>query len=73
MNEDFGPAGLSPKKETPVNRFARNPRFKKQTVISKPGSLRILQGKEPVVFEAKKTDEPNVVATGKFGPSAECG
>ena len=66
MNEDFGPGGVFPKSEPPVNRFARNPPFKKQTVNAEPGSLRILQRNEPVVFEAKNTDKPNVVATGNF-------
>ena len=33
---------------------------------AKPGSLRILQRNEPVVFEAKSLDEPSVVATGNI-------
>ena len=66
MNEDFGPGGVFPKNEPPVNRFARNPPVETQTVNAEPGSIRILQRNEPVVFEAKNTDEPNVVATGNF-------
>ena len=66
MNEDFGPGGVFPKYEPPVNRFARNPPFETQISNAEPGSFRILQRNEPVVFEAKNTDEPNVVATGNF-------
>ena len=66
MNEDFGPGGVFPKNEPPVNRFARNPSYETEISNAQPGSLRILQRNEPVVFEAKKTDEPNVVATGNF-------
>ena len=66
MNEDFGPGGVFPKNEPPVNRFARSPPFETQTVNAEPGSLRILQRNEPVVFEAKGSDEPSVVATGNF-------
>ena len=66
MNEDFGPGGVFPKNEPPVNRFARNPLFETQTVNTKPASFWILHRKEPVVFEAKNTDEPSVVATGNF-------
>ena len=66
MNEDFGPGGLFPKIEHPVNRFARNASFETQTVNAEPGSLRILQRNEPAVFEARNTDEPSVVATGNF-------
>ena len=66
MNEVFGPGGVIPKNEHPINRFAQNPSFKTQTVNAEPGSLRILQRNEPVVFEAKNTDEPNAVATGNF-------
>ena len=66
MNEDFGPGGVIPKNEPSMNRFAQNPPFKTQTVNAEPGSLRILQRNEPVVFETKNTDEPNVVATGNF-------
>ena len=66
MNEDFGPGGVFPKNEPPVNRFARNPPFGNRTVNAEPGSLRILQRNEPVVFEARSTDEPSVVATGNF-------
>ena len=68
MNEDFGPGGVFPKIEPPVIRFARNfpPPFETQISNAEPGSLRILQRNEPVVFEARNTDEPNVVATGNF-------
>ena len=66
MNENFGPGGVFPKNGPPINRFARNPPFEKQTVNAEPGSLRILQRNEPVVFEAKNTDEPIVVAQGNF-------
>ena len=66
MNEDFGPGGVFPKNEPSVSRFARNPQLEKQTVKSEPGSLRILQKNEPVVFGARNSDEPNVVATGNF-------
>ena len=66
MNEDFGPGGVFPRNEPPVNRFARNPPFETQISNAEPGSLRILQRNEPVVFEAKNTDEPSVVATGNF-------
>ena len=66
MNEDFGPGGVFPKNEPPLNRFARNPPFETQISNAEPGSLRILQRNEPVVFEAKNTDEPSVVATGNF-------
>ena len=66
MNEDFGPGSVFPKSEPPVNRFVRNSLLEKQTVNAEPGSLWILQRNEPVVFEAKNTDEPNVVATGNF-------
>ena len=66
MNEDFGPGGVFPKNEPPPNRFARNPPFETKISIGEPGSLRVLQRNEPVVFEAKNTDEPSVVATGNF-------
>ena len=66
MNEEFGPGGVFPKNEHPVNRFARSPPFKTETDNAEPGSLRILQRNKPVVFEAKSLDEPNVVATGNF-------
>ena len=66
MNEDFGAGGVFTKNETPVNRFARNPPFETQTVNAEPESLRILQTNEPVVLEARNTDEPNAVATGNF-------
>ena len=66
MNEDFGPGGVFPKNEPPVNGFVRNPPFETQTVNAEPGSLRILQRNEPVVFYARNTDEPSVVATGSF-------
>ena len=66
MNEDFGPGGIFPKNEPPVNRFARNPPFETQISNAEPGSLKILQRNESVVFEAKNSDEPNVVATGNF-------
>ena len=42
------------------------PPFETQTVKAEPRSLRILQRNEPVVFEAKSTDEPSVVATGNY-------
>ena len=66
MNEEVGPGGVFRKKEPPVNRFARNPPFGTRTVNAEHGCLRILQRNEPVVFEAKSTDEPSVVATGIF-------
>ena len=68
MNEDFGPGGVFPKNEPPLNRFARNPPPTFETKISngEPGSLGILPRNEPVVFEAKNTYEPSVVATGNF-------
>ena len=67
MNEDFGPGGLFPKNDPPVNRFARNhPPVKTQTVNAEPGSFRILQRNEPVLFEAKSTGEPSVVGTGNL-------
>ena len=66
MNEDFGPGGVFPKNEPFVNRFARNTPLETRTVNAEPGSLRILQRNEPVVFEARSTDEPSVVATGNF-------
>ena len=40
--------------------------FETQTVNAEQGSLKILQRNDPVVFEARNTDEPNVVATGNF-------
>ena len=66
MNEEIGPGGVFPKNEPPVNRFARNTPLETRTVNAEPGSLRILQRNEPVVFEARTTDEPSVVATGNF-------
>ena len=33
MNEDFGPGGFFPKNEPPVNRFARNPPFKRKPLM----------------------------------------
>ena len=66
MNEDFGPGGVFPKNEPPPNRFARNPPFETKISNGEPGSLRILQRNEPVVFEAKNADEPSVVAIRKF-------
>ena len=42
------------------------PPFETQTVKAEPGFLRILQRNEPVVFDARNTDEPSVVATGNF-------
>ena len=42
------------------------PPLKQKSVTAEPGSLRILQRNEPVVFEAKNADEPSVVATGNF-------
>ena len=66
MNEDFGLGGVLLKNEPPVNRFARNPPFETQISNAEPGSFRILQRCEPVVFEAKNTDGLNVVATGSF-------
>ena len=68
MNEEFGPGGIFPKNESPVNRFTRNPPppFETQTANAEPGSLRILQRNEPILFEARNTDEPIVVATGIF-------
>ena len=70
MNEDFGPGGVFPKNEPPVNRFARNTPFETQAVKAEPGSLRILERNEPVVVEAGYSDEPNVVAMGNFRRSA---
>ena len=46
--------------------FRAIPPFETQTITAEPGSLRILQRKEPVVWEARNTDEPSVVATGNF-------
>ena len=66
MNEDFGPGGVFPKNAPPVNCFSRKPLFEKQISNGDPGSLRILRRNEPVVFEARNTDEPNVVATENF-------
>ena len=67
MNEDFGPVGVFPKNEPPVNRFARNPPpFETQIVNAETGSFRILQRNELVAFEARNTDESSVVATGNF-------
>ena len=66
MNGDFGPSGVLAKNEPAVNRFAQNPSVKTQTVNAEPGSLWILKRNEPVVLEAKNTDEPNGVATGNF-------
>ena len=66
MNEDFGPGGVFSRNEPPVNRLQRNPPFETQTVNAEPGSFKILQRKERVVFEARNSDEPSVVATGKF-------
>ena len=66
MNEDSVPGGAIPKNEPPVNGFARNTHFETQTVNAEPGSLRIRQRNEPVVFEANSLDEPSVVATGNF-------
>ena len=66
MNEEFGPGGVFAKNESPLNRFARNPPFETQMSTAEPGSFRILQRNEPVVFEAKNLDEPNVVTTGNF-------
>ena len=66
MNDDFGPGGIFPNYESPVFRFARIPPFKTQAINAAPGSLRILQSNDPVVFEVKSTDEPSVVATGNF-------
>ena len=66
MNEDFGPGCVLPKKEPSLNRFARNPPFETKISNAESGSLRIIQRNEPVVFEAKNTDEPSVVATGNF-------
>ena len=66
MNEDFGPGGVFPKYQPPVNRFARNFSFETQINNVEPGSLRIIQRNEPVVFEARNSDEPNVAATGIF-------
>ena len=40
--------------------------LKNLTCHSEPGSFRILQKIEAVVFQAKSTDEPSVVATGSF-------
>ena len=42
------------------------PPFETQISNAEPGSLRIIQRNEPVVSEARNTDEPNVVATGSF-------
>ena len=66
MNEDFGPVGVFPKNEPPLNRFARNPHLETKISNAQPGSLRILQRNEPVVFEAKITEGPSVVATENF-------
>ena len=66
MNEDFDPGGAFPKNEPRLNRFARNLPLETKISNAELGSLRILQRNEPVVFEAKNTDEPNVVATGIF-------
>ena len=32
MNEDFGPGGVFPKNEPPLNRFARNPPLQRKSV-----------------------------------------
>ena len=40
--------------------------FETKISNAETGSLRILQRKEPIVFEAESTDEPSVVATGNF-------
>ena len=66
MNKDFGPSGVFPKNEPPFSRFERNPLFITQVISAELGSLRILQRNEPVVFEAKSTVEPSVVAMGNF-------
>ena len=63
MNEDFGPGGVFPFEKPPVNRFARHSPFKIQTANAEPG---FIQRNEPVVFEAKNSDEPSVAATGNF-------
>ena len=73
MNEDFGPGGVFPKNEPPVNRFARNSPFETQFSNAEPGSFKILRRNEPVVFEARHTDEPNVVATETLDEAPECG
>ena len=46
------------------------PPFQTQISNAGHGSLSILQRNEPVVFEAKNTDEPSVVATGNFRRSS---
>ena len=50
----------------PTIALHESPPFETQISNAEPGSLRILQRNEPVVFEAKSADEPNVVATGNF-------
>ena len=51
--------------KNPLSIALLEPPFETQISNAEPGSLRILQRNEPVVFEAKKSDEPNVVARGK--------
>ena len=68
MNEDFGPGDVFPKKLTHCQSLCTKPPplFQTLTVNAEPGPVKILQRNEPVVFEAKNTDEPSVVATGNF-------
>ena len=69
MNEDFGPGGVFPKNDPPSIALHETPPpqpSETQTVNAGPGSFKILQRNEPIVFEARNTDEPSVVATGNF-------
>ena len=71
MDKEFGPGGFASEKETPTQRFAHDTPPKMHVTKSEPGSVRILQRNDPVVFETKRNEsaqkeQPNVVATGNF-------
>ena len=66
MNEDLETGVVYPREEPPVNCFARYLPFKIQAFDPKAGLVRILQRNDPVVFEAKIEEEPNIVATANF-------
>ena len=61
MNEDFGPRGIFPKIEPPVNRFARNPLLPKRKSVTPNLDLSGSYRETNLLYLKRK-----VVATGNF-------
>ena len=53
MNEEFGPGGIIPKNEPPVDRFARNPPLKNQPLTPKLDRLGSYRETKPLFLKRK--------------------